>query len=622
MSQLSRPGARWFARMGSAQVWRRAWQVWQREGLVDLLARLRTRAALRSYAHWLAAQRLSDDDRRDIQRQIDQMVRPPLISVLVPVYNSRPGWLRACLDSVLAQLYPHWELCIADDASTDPQVRAILADYADRDVRVKVIYRPHNGHVAAATNSALALAAGEFVAFLDHDDLLAEHALYLVAAAVREHTDTALLYTDADRCDARGRRFAPAFKPDWSPDLLLAHNYINHLTVLRTELVRRVGGLRPGLEGAQDHDLLLRVSEQIPPAAIHHIPHVLYHWRAHAASLGRKQRARSAATTASRQVIVDCLARRGLDAEVLATVAHPFLHRVRYRLPDPPPLVSVIIPTRDRPDLLRVAVAGVREATDYPAIELIIVDNDSRDPATLGYLSELAKEEDVRVLHQPGPFNYAALNNAAAAQVAGDMLCFLNNDIVVTQSNWLAELVSHALRPEIGAAGPLLRYEDGRIQHLGVTLQSGQVRSLTLRQESEVDGFRFPLQSHVRNVAALTGACLVLRRSIFAEAGGFDEQLAVAYNDVDLCLKLRAAGYWLLCTPFAELVHLGSASRGGEDSPEKQARLRREADTLREKWGAFAASDPFTNPNLTWRRGCPEMAFPSAAPCPWRRSDA
>jgi glycosyltransferase involved in cell wall biosynthesis len=586
----------------------RIWLLLRREGVRSLLRRVAAGRRHPSYADWLAAHRLTDQDRQQIAAEITAWAAPPLISVLLPVYNSRPAWLRACLDSVLAQLYPNWELCIADDASTDPQVRTILAEYADRDSRIKVVYRPTNGHVAAATNSALAVAAGQFVAFLDHDDLLAEHALYLVAVAIVEHPAAVILYSDADRCDERGRRFNPSFKPDWSPDLLLAHNYINHLTVMRTEVVRSVDGLRTGLEGAQDHDLLLRVSECIPAAAIHHIPHVLYHWRAHGTSLGRGQGTRAATSASSRQAITDSLTRRGMAAEVLATTAHPFLHRVRYVLPDPPPLVSVIILTRDRLDLLRACVDGLRQATGYPALELIVVDNGSQESETLAYLEALRKQPFIHVLRQPGTFNYAALNNAGVAHAQGEVLCFLNNDVVITQPGWLAELVSQALRPEVGAVGPLLRYRDGRVQQAGIILGTDVIGRLALHQPpGRAAPSAFAVQQ-MRNVAALTGACLVMRRELFQQVGGFDEQLGVAYNDIDLCLKLRAAGYWLLCTPFAELVHLGSASRGAEDSPEKQARLQRETDYLRAKWGMFTTSDPFSNPNLTWRSGRPELA--------------
>lgn len=603
MNRLWRSSTRWLAGMKRKRIWQRAWRVWQQEGITGLLVRLRDRIAPLSYSHWLATRRLTDDDRHAIRQHIAQMSHPPLISVLLPVYNSKPGWLRACLDSVLGQIYPHWELCIADDASTNAEMRGILQKYVGRDARIRVIYRRTNGHVSAATNSALALATGDFVAFLDHDDALAEGALYKVAALLAAQPDADLIYSDEDRIDARGRPLYPVFKPDWSPDLLRAHNYVNHLVVVRAELVRAVGGLREGLEGAQDYDLLLRVSERTLPSRIHHIPHALYHWRKHGAALGKDQATRSVATAASRQAVANAIARQGIAADVLPTTAMPFLHRVCYRLSDPPPQVSVIIPTRDRLDLLRVAVAGVREATAYPAIELLIVDNDSCDPATLDYLHELTREEDVRVLRQPGAFNYAALNNAAVAQATGDVLCFLNNDIVITQAEWLAELVSHCLRPEIGAAGPLLRYPDGRVQHLGVTLQSGRIRNLPIEPKSELDGFGIPLHTQIRNVAALTGACLVTRRTCFVQVGGFDEALAVSYNDIDFCLKLRAAGYWLVCTPFAELIHHHSASRGPEATPEQKARLAQEADYLRAKWGALASYDPFVNPNLTWRSG-------------------
>ena len=560
------------------------------------MRRLRRLAAEPSYARRLASQRLTDDDRRAIQAEIARLGHPPLISVLLPVYNSNPAWLRACLDSVLAQLYPHWELCVADDASTLGEVRAIVQDYADREPRIKVVFRPVNGHVAATTNSALTLATGDYVAFLDHDDLLTEDALYRVATLLDSHRDADMIYSDEDRIDARGRPLHSVLKPGWSPDLLRAHNYINHLTVIRSELVQRAGGLREGFEGAQDHDLLLRASETTTAARIHHIPHVLYHWRKHGAALGNDPATRAAVAAASHRAVAEAIARQGLAADVLPTGAMPFLHRVRYRLPDPPPLVSVIIPTRDRLDLLRAAVDGVRVRTDYSAIELIVVDNDSREPETLTYLCQLANEEGVRVLRQPGAFNYAALNNAAAALATAEVLCFLNNDIVVTQPGWLTELVSQAMRPEIGAAGPLLRYPDGRVQSAGIVLGSGILGRLALHQrKGDQPPSPFQLQQ-IRNVAALTGACLVMRRAPFAEVGGFDTELAVAYNDIDLCLKLRAADYWLVCTTFAELIHFHSASRGPESTPEQRVRLASEASYLKAQWGAFATSDPFVNP--------------------------
>jgi O-antigen biosynthesis protein len=591
----------------------RLWRLLRREGVAGLARRLRPLRARPSYKDWIAAHRLTDNDRREIAAHIAAWTDPPLISVLLPVYNSRPAWLRACLDSVFAQSYSRWELCICDDASTDPSVRSILAEYAARDPRVKVFYRSENGHIAAATNSALELAGGAFAAFLDHDDTLAEQALYMVAAVIMENPETALLYSDSDTMGGSGKRFNPAFKPGWSPDLLRAHNYINHLAVLRTELVRAVGGLRTGLEGAQDHDLLLRASEQVSIGAIRHIPQVLYHWRAHSGSMGRNVQTLNRTGAASRKVIADCLDRQGVAAEVLTTTAHPFLHRVRYQLPDSLPLASIIITTCDRLDLLRPCVEGVLHATHYSPLELIIIDNGSRNPATLAYLQELSRQSNIRCVHQASAFNFAELNNSGASLAQGEVLCFLNNDVVITQPGWLGELISQALRPEIGAAGPMLRYMDGRIQHAGIALGTGVVGRLILHQApGKPSPAAFQLQE-VRNVAALTGACLVMRRALFQQVGGFDAALAVAYNDIDLCLKLRAAGYLLVCTPFAELVHLGSASRGQEDTHEKRARLQDETKYLFAKWGAFAASDPFINPNMAWMHGWLDSASSSAS---------
>ena len=570
------------------------------------------------YSRWVQAQRLTAADESLIRQHIATFAQRPLISVIVPVYNPRPAWLRACVDSVLAQLYPQWELCIADDASTTPHVRTILQEYAAGDPRIKVVYRAENGHISAATNSALALATGEFVAFLDHDDLLAPHALYMVAALLNEHADADLIYSDHDRCNHARRRWAPQFKPGWSPDLLRSFNYINHLTVLRTDLARAVGGLRTGLEGAQDHDLVLRTTAQTAAERIHHIPHVLYTWRRHRASVSRSAQARAQTRTASHRAVAECVNRSYPGAEVLDVAGPRFDHRVRYPLSNPAPLVSVVIPTRDRLDLLRPCLEGLRRATVYPAVEIIVVDNGSREPATLAYLADLAHLPQCHVLHRQEPFNYAALNNAGADLARGNVLCFLNDDIVVSQADWLRELVSHALRSEVGAVGPLLRYPDGRVQHGGVVLGEGGVARLAYHQAPGQAPPPDDQLYQIRNVSALTGACLVMRRAVFAQVGGFDENLPVAYNDIDLCLKVRQAGYWLVFTPYAELVHIHSASRGSDETPEKRDRLEREGDYLRAKWGERAASDPFLNPNTVWRGAQVEPAFPSRAVRPWQ----
>ncbi len=595
-------------------------RAWLPKRLAGLPLRIRRRLTGRSYTAWAAAHRLTGRDRTQIRRRIVALPRLPLISILTPIHNTPKRWLVDCLDSVRAQLYPNWELCVADDASTLPQVRPLLEKYAARDPRIKIVFRPENGLVSAATNSALSLANGEFVAFLDHDDALAEHALYFVAEEINRHPDADLIYSDEDKIDGRGRPLRPWFKPDWSPDLLRSHNAITHLAVARTELVRRLGGLRTGLEGAQDHDMLLRLTEQTTADRIHHIPHVLYHWRVHPHSTAGGAAAKAYSPAASRRALAEHLARLGVDAELVAAdPERSNRYRVIYASPNPPPLVSVIVPTRDRLDLLRACVEGVRTATEYSAIELIVVDNDSQEPATLAYLHDLALQPQTQVLRQTGPFNYAALNNAGAAPAKGEVLCFLNNDIVVTQPGWLRELVNQALRPEVGAAGPLLRYPDGRVQHTGVVVgEFGCVAFEALRQRPGQPPPPAIYLQQVRNVAALTGACLVMRRTVFDQVGSFGDHLPVAYNDIELCLRIRAAGYWLVFTPFAELVHVLSASRGPEDTAEKKSRFAGEIAYMQDRWAEWLKRDPFVNPNQNWDMSTQPLAFPSRAPRPWR----
>lgn len=591
----------------------------RRAGIGGLVRRVLRQVRGDNYAQWVKDNRLKPADTTLIRQAVTALAQQPVISVVVPVYNTPMPWLRACLDSVLAQLYPHWELCIADDASTLPYVRAILAEYAARDARVKVVYRAKNGHVCAATNSALELAGGEFLAFVDHDDTLEPHALYMVAETLNQHPDADLIYTDHDRLDRTGRRCEPRFKPGWSPDMLRAGNYINHLAVLRTTLVAGIGGLRPGLEGAQDHDLLLRSAARTTAERIHHIPHILYHWRKHPDSISGNAESEARALSASHRAVSDTVRTEDASAKVDSVTGAPFLHHIRYTVPTPAPLVSVIIPTRDRLDLLQPCLDSLRQFTHYPALEVIVVDNDSKEQATRAYLADLALQPGYRVIKQPGVFNYSTLNNYAVSQATGELLCFLNNDIVIRQPDWLQELVGHALRPGIGAAGPLLRYPDGRTQHGGIVLGDRVVARMTFDQAPGQPQPSVYQLMRVRNVAALTGACLVMRRAVFAEVGGFDAALAVAHNDIDLCLRLRSTGYWLVFTPFAELVHIHSASRGPDDAPAARARLNEEAAYLRARWGAWATTDPFLNPNTQWQGAHWVLRFPSRAHRPWMK---
>lgn len=534
-------------------------------------------------------------ERRRIAQEIATWTSPPLISVLMPVYNTAPKVLEAAIRSVQDQLYPHWELCIADDASSDPAVPALLSRLAAKDPRIRTVRRTENGHIARATNDALALASGSHAAFLDHDDVLPPNALYEVARAIRADPDLVLIYSDEDKIDADGPLFEPHFKTDFDRELLYCQNYLNHLTVVRMSELRALGGLRPGFEGSQDHDLVLRLTRDLDPARIRHIPKVLYHWRAGDGSGTFSDRALNQTEGARLRAVAEIVEPMGARVE-----RGPLgYNRVRWPLPEPPPRVSVVIPTRDRAELLRVVLEGLFGATDYPDLEAIVVDNDSREPETTALLAEYLDDARLRIVEAPGPFNFSDLCNRGAAAASGSVLLFLNNDVEVTHPDWLRELVSLAIRPGIGAVGAKLLYPDGTLQHGGVVLRIGSVAGhAQLGLEADEPGY-FGRMQQTREVSAVTAACLAIRRSAFEEVGGFDAQaLKIAYNDVDLSLKLRRAGCRNLWTPFARLIHHESKSRGPEDSPEKLARLREEALVMQSRWGEALKADPYYSPNF------------------------
>jgi len=543
----------------------------------------------------------------------------PLLSVVMPVYNTPEGFLRAAVASVQRQVYPHWELCIADDASTEPHVRCVLENLAATDGRIRVEYRPHNGHIAEASNSALRLARGEFVALLDHDDALYPHALYLVAEEINAHPEVGVLYSDEDKIDEHGVRTEPYFKPDWNPDLFYSQNYPCHLGVYRRTLIEAVGGFRPGFEGAQDYDLLLRCIERIEGAQVRHIPHVLYGWRAVPGSSAHSDSAKPYAYANGERALNEHLARRGVKA-VATGAGKPGFYRVRYALPQPAPLVTLIIPTRDRVDLLRPCVESVFARTHYQPFELIVVDNQSSDSQALAYLAALAERPGVRVIRYDAPFNYSALNNFAARQAQGEVLAFVNNDVEVISPEWMEELVSHALRPEVGAVGAKLYYPDGPVQHGGILLGMGGVADHAHRFLPHDEWGYFGRARLVQAFSAVTGACLVVRKDAFWRAGGFNEALTVSLNDVDLCLRLRALGLRNVWTPYAELVHRELSSRGSDDAPERRPRVVAEIAQVRAQWGTLLDNDPAYSPNLTLSGQAFTCARPTRAPKPWRAS--
>ncbi|MDT8406306.1 MAG: glycosyltransferase [Methylococcales bacterium] len=564
------------------------------------------------YATWVSRYgALTPEQQAVMTDELAQSCDWPDIALLMPVYNTDLAFLREALDSVLAQFYPHWRLYIADDASSDTAVHALLRGYQQRDERICVLFRDQNGHISAASNTALAVVDNEFVALMDHDDRLAPEALYCLAKAIKAHPQAALWYSDEDKITPEGERFAPYFKPDWNPELFWAHNYISHLACYRTAKLRELGGFRSAYDGAQDYDLTLRYIETLAPEQIIHIPRVLYHWRAVAGSTATGVEAKPYAVTAMIDAVADALARRHIAAEVSAHPDLPGALRVRYALPEPVPKVSLIIPTRNGYRLLSQCIDSLVALTDYPDYEIIIVDNGSDDALTLGYLKQLAQRPAIKVVRDDSPFNYAALNNRAAQLAEGTVLGLLNNDLEVVEADWLKEMVALAVRPDTGAVGAKLWYPDDTVQHGGVIVGLGGVAGHAHKH--------FPKQHPgycgrlllTQNLAAVTAACLLVRKSVFTEVGGFEQQhLAVAFNDVDLCLRISEAGYRNVWTPFARLYHHESATRGYEDNPEKQARFQGEIDYMRQRWGQGLLLDPAYNPNLTLDREDFSLAWP------------
>jgi GT2 family glycosyltransferase len=571
------------------------------------------------YSEWVRLYDTIDDDaRRAIAIAIGELTSRPLISIVMPVYNTPEPYLRAAIDSVRQQLYPHWELCIADDASTLPHVKHVLEYYRSIDRRIKVCYRSENGHISAASNSALALAEGSFIALLDHDDVLTEHALYMVAATLDAEPEIDLIYSDEDKIDAVGRRFGPYFKSDWNPELMLSQNMFCHLGVYRRSLIEKIGGFRYGYEGSQDYDLILRAQRLTSPNRIRHIPHILYHWRAVQSSVAHRPEEKPYAVESARRAIADHLAEVGVIAEVLASSC-PMFHRVRYSLPQPPPRLTIIVPTRDRADLLHKCVEGLLHRTDYPDLELLIVDNQSKEPATCAYLEQLRQNARIRILSYDAPFNYSAINNFAVARATGSLLCLLNNDIEVINSDWLTEMASHALRTGIGAVGALLYYPDGRIQHGGVILGLGGLAAHVPHGSRRGDFGYFGRSAVTQNLSAVTGACLVMPKNVFDEVGGFNERdLAVTYNDVDLCLRIREAGYRIVWTPHAELYHHEAASRGPDSDPDNALRSAAEMAFMLRRWSHILHRDPYYNPNLQLNDPAFDLAFPPRIDKAWR----
>ena len=570
-----------------------------------------------TYTKWVEQyDTLSDSDRELIRLHQNSLLSQPHFSIIMPVEEPDQANLKQAISSVLAQLYPNWELCIGLRGHTNPSLRAIIETFTLQDTRIKQVTTDNNASYASLLNTLLESASGEYFLILGDSDLLSEHALYLIACEINQHPRTNLLYTDEDHVDETGARYQPTFKPQWNPDLFKTHNVIGSTGVNNTSQAKKAGGFRIGFEGAEAWDLSLRMTEKISPTQIRHIPHVLYHHR--------KPILAEAEVKISEETVIKS-ERKALEGhfnryQVPVTISRldNGYWRVQRHLQTPFPRASLIIPTKNQSSILQKCLESIQNITVYPNYEIIVVNNQSDQPEALAYLQSLSKAGEVTVLDYDHPFNYSAINNFAARHAQGDVLVFLNDDTEVISPNWLQELVSHTIRPEIGAVGAMLYYPNDTIQHAGLTLNYQYIALHNYHKFQKGFAGHNGRARLTQNLSAVTGACLAVEKDKFQQVGGFDKtNLKIAYNDIDLCLRLQKAGYRNVWTPHAELYHHESASRGFEDTLEKKARLELEAEYMREKWEPILADDPANNPNLTLDLLDFSLAFPPRATKPW-----
>ncbi|WP_240414712.1 glycosyltransferase family 2 protein [Paenibacillus periandrae] len=549
------------------------------------------------YQTWLLALALTEDKRLDILKEIDTFHYKPLISVIVPVYNVDEEWLVKCIDSVRNQLYSNWELCIADDASPKQHIRSVLEKYEKIDERIKVVYREKNGHISEASNSALDIANGEFIALLDHDDELAVNALFENVKLLNSYHDADMIYSDEDKISMEGERHSPYFKPDWSPDTFLSHMYVCHLGVYRTSLVRQIGGFRKGYEGSQDYDLALRITEITD--RVFHISKILYHWRTIPQSTASSGAAKDYTKDAGFKSLQDAIVRRGIDGWVERSEI-PNVYTVHHR-PTNNPKISILIPTRNMGEILDQCLISIFEKTTYQNFEVIVIDNGSDERQTLEIFEkwEIKESRKFRVHLLDIPFNYSMINNEGAKIADGELLLLLNNDIEVITPTWLEEMAGQAIRSSIGAVGATLLYPDNTIQHGGVILGIGGVADHSHKHSDINSPGYFSKLKTVNNYSAVTAACLMVRKEVFFEVGGLEEELEVAFNDIDFCLRIRNKGYNIVCLPHVQLYHHESKSRGLEDTPTKRERFYKEIAFMQDRWGDSLFNDPYYNVNLS-----------------------
>jgi len=549
------------------------------------------------YKLWILKNEPDRNQLRAMEGESKKWGSRPKVSIITPVFNPNQYDLTQCIQSVLNQVYDNWELCLADGGSDKLYVKEVIKGFSKKDPRIKFVELSKNQGIVGNSNEALKLATGEFVGFLDHDDMLAPFALFEVVKVLNSDPTVDFFFSDEDKLNPKGKyRYDPYFKPDWSPDTFLSYNYTCHFVVARKNIIDEIGGFRDGFDGSQDYDLILRIIQKT--SKIRRIPKILYHWRAAHTSVASDPKAKPYAYIAAKKAIQEYLEWRGYSVDVLDGVSLG-AYRVKYQIKTHG-RVCIIIPTKDKVQLLKGCVASVLEKTDYSDFEILIIDNQSKEKDTFDFYDSLKGEEKIRVLNYKKPFNFSAINNFAAASTGAEYLVFLNNDTEVINSDWLSSMLEFAQREDVGAVGARLYYPNNTIQHAGLIIGvlgfAGHAHREFPRTSSGYKG-RIKI---IQNMSAVTAACMMVRKKVFDEVGGFDEELINAFNDVDLCLKIREKGYLIVYTPYAELYHHESISRGPNTTRDGLARFDKEVNIVQTRWKhVLDAGDPYYNPNLT-----------------------
>lgn len=576
---------------------------WKSQGAAALAEKVVTkvknvRQGPPSYQKWIR-HHLPDRNELEKQKKTSFGYRPK-ISFVVPLYKTPEKYLRRLTESFQEQTYSNWELCFSDGSGAQSPLTELLKELTAKDNRIKYVSHEESLQISENTNSAIEIATGDFIAFADHDDELTPNALFECVKAINEKPQTLVIYTDEDKMSMDGHKFfQPHFKPDYNPDLLCTVNYICHLFVVSRKVIEKVGGLRSEFDGAQDYDFVLRCVEAVKDEEICHIPKILYHWRCHEDSTAENPESKLYAFEAGRRAVQAHYERTGIHAEVFKG-EYLGLYRTKF-IRDYDPLISIIIPNKDHIDDLKRCMESIEQKSTYKNYEYIIVENNSTDSATFEYYKKLeAENPKVRMVYWDGVFNYSAINNYGASFAKGEYLLLLNNDTEIINPDCLEELLGYCMRKDVGAVGARLYYEDDTIQHAGVVIGFGGIAGhCFVQQKRGTTGYCHRIIC-AQDYSAVTAACMMVKKSAFDAVGGLSEELAVAFNDIDFCMKLRKAEYLIVYNPYAELYHYESKSRGLEDTPEKVARFNKEIATFEKKWPEILENgDPYYNPNLT-----------------------